>query len=74
MNAFPFSMKAETVPLRTDDEGVVRIGKTRITLDVVISAFHQGATPEGAPAYSIRQPRDTREVQEMAGGESGPPG
>jgi len=46
MNAFPFSMKAETVPLRTDDEGVVRIGKTRITLDVVISAFHQGATPE----------------------------
>ena len=35
-----------TVPLRTDADGVVRIGKTRVTLDTVVTAFLDGATPE----------------------------
>ncbi len=36
----------EAVPLETDTDGVVRIGKTRVTLDTVISAFLDGATAE----------------------------
>lgn len=37
---------AETPPLHTDDNGVVRVGKTRVTLDTVIAVFNQGATAE----------------------------
>ena len=36
----------ETVPLRTDADGVIRVGQTRVTLDTVITAFRRGATPE----------------------------
>lgn len=34
------------VPLETDSNGVVRVGKTRVTLDTVVAAFCQGATAE----------------------------
>lgn len=34
------------VPLRTDAQGVVRVGGRRVTLDTVIGAFRRGATPE----------------------------
>ena len=34
------------VPLRTDSHGVIRVGKTRVTLDLVIGAFKRGASPE----------------------------
>ena len=37
----------EVVPLKTDSDGVVRIGGTRVTLDTVVAAFREGATPEG---------------------------
>lgn len=37
---------AETVPLRTDAEGVVRVGATRVTLETLIAAFKEGATAE----------------------------
>jgi uncharacterized protein (DUF433 family) len=36
----------EAVPLVTDVDGVIRVGKTRVTLDTVISAFLDGATAE----------------------------
>jgi uncharacterized protein (DUF433 family) len=32
------------IPLRTDPDGVIRIGHTRITLDTVIAAYVSGAT------------------------------
>lgn len=32
--------------IRADADGVLRIGKTRVTLDTVITAFDLGATPE----------------------------
>ena len=35
------------VPLRADEEGVVRVGETRVPLDAVISAFRLGETAEG---------------------------
>ena len=40
------SFTIETVPLQTDADGVVRVGKTRVTLDTVIAAFAEGATAE----------------------------
>lgn len=36
----------EQVPLKVDAHGVVRVGKTRVTLDTVIAAFKEGATAE----------------------------
>lgn len=36
----------EIVPLETDSNGVIRVGKTRVTLDTVVAAFRQGATAE----------------------------
>ncbi|RMI04830.1 MAG: DUF433 domain-containing protein [Calditrichaeota bacterium] len=40
------TIEAETVPLRIDKNGVVRVGNTRVTLDTVVLAFRQGATAE----------------------------
>jgi uncharacterized protein (DUF433 family) len=34
------------VPLKTDKDGVVRVGNTRVTLDTVVGAFKEGATAE----------------------------
>ncbi len=36
-----------TIPLRTDEHGTIRIGKTRILLELVIHAYYMGETPEG---------------------------
>jgi uncharacterized protein (DUF433 family) len=37
---------AQPPPLRKDESGVVRIGKTRVRLETVINAFKAGASPE----------------------------
>jgi len=34
------------VPLQTDEDGAVRVGGTRVTLDAVVAAFQDGATAE----------------------------
>jgi uncharacterized protein (DUF433 family) len=36
----------ETAPIETDTHGVVRVAKTRVTLDTVVTAFLEGCTPE----------------------------
>ena len=36
----------EWVPIRTDGDGVIRVGGTRVTLDTVVAAFQAGATAE----------------------------
>ena len=36
----------ERVPLTTDSDGVMRVGRTRVTLDTVIATFTEGATAE----------------------------
>jgi uncharacterized protein (DUF433 family) len=40
------TVQPEAPPLRIDDRGVVRVGSTRILLDLVIRAYQLGATPE----------------------------
>ena len=39
-------IEAPPVPLSTDDDGVMRVGKTRVPLDTVVFAFNEGSTPE----------------------------
>jgi len=45
------------VPLRTDQEGVIRIGHTRVTLLTLVMAHQRGDTPEeiheGFPTVSL---------------------
>ena len=36
----------DALPLTTDHDGVVRVGRTRVTLDTVLGAFAEGATTE----------------------------
>jgi uncharacterized protein (DUF433 family) len=42
MSALPTPL---SVPLRTE-EGVIRVGNTRVTLSAVIADFQRGAAPE----------------------------
>ncbi|MBI3940885.1 MAG: DUF433 domain-containing protein [Acidobacteria bacterium] len=39
-------LRTEEIPLALDAAGVVRVGGTRVTLDTVVAAFHEGATAE----------------------------
>ena len=34
------------LPLRLDEQGTIRVGQSRVTLDVVIAAYHRGVSPE----------------------------
>ena len=36
----------ETIPIIKDNDGVIRIARTRVTLDTVVNAFQEGATAE----------------------------
>jgi uncharacterized protein (DUF433 family) len=36
----------DTIPLQIDAEGVMRVGRTRVTLDTLVAAFNEGATAE----------------------------
>jgi uncharacterized protein (DUF433 family) len=40
------TVATEPIPLFTDPDGVVRVGKTRVTLDTVVTAFLERATAE----------------------------
>lgn len=41
-----FDLSGDAVPLRLDDSGTLRVGKTRVTLDTVIGAFGAGESAE----------------------------
>lgn len=41
-----FTLQAETAPLREDADGALRVGNSRVLLELVIRAFEDGATPE----------------------------
>jgi uncharacterized protein (DUF433 family) len=42
----PLTLVNEPIPLVTDADGVVRVSKTRVTLDTIVTAFLEGATAE----------------------------
>src|SRR6185437_7990026 len=37
---------ADQVPLRVDEGGVIRVGNTRISLDLIVEQYENGMTPE----------------------------
>lgn len=39
-------IEAQSPPIALDDDGVARVGGTRVTLDTIVAAFLQGATAE----------------------------
>jgi uncharacterized protein (DUF433 family) len=41
-----FAIQSETPPLREDASGALRVGDSRVLLELVIGAFQDGATPE----------------------------
>ncbi len=40
------NVRAQAPPLHADEDGIVRVGGTRVTLDTVIHAFEAGSTAE----------------------------
>lgn len=46
LSAVALDISPEPAPLVTGSDGVVRVLGTRVTLDTVVAAFQEGATPE----------------------------
>jgi uncharacterized protein (DUF433 family) len=44
--AEPLPIHIDPPPLRVDEGGIVRIGKSRISLDLVVEQYENGVTPE----------------------------
>ena len=40
------TMQSEVPPLRLEASGAIRVGQTRVLLELVVHAFQDGATPE----------------------------
>lgn len=38
--------ETQAVPMQADRDGVIRVGGTRVRLETMICAFHEGCTPE----------------------------
>jgi uncharacterized protein (DUF433 family) len=36
----------EPVPIQPNDDGMIRVGGTRVTLDTIVNAFNRGMSPE----------------------------
>ena len=74
------TIQNDPVPLRIDEQGVVRVGDSQVLLDIVIREFNNGAAPEaiahgyptlhladvyGVIAYYLRHPA---EIDDYLGG------
>ena len=47
------TLERESPPFREDESGAIRIGNTRVLLELVIRAFQDGASPESiVPRYA----------------------
>jgi uncharacterized protein (DUF433 family) len=66
-------IEAEAPPLRQDESGAIRVGRSRVLLELVVRAFQDGAAPEtivqrypttsladvyAVIAYSLRHPAE----------------
>lgn len=40
------TIQSDSVPLRVDEDGAIRVGGTRVTLDVLLADYRNGASPE----------------------------
>src|SRR5438093_9210246 len=63
MTTVDFEPLTIVVPLREEPAGVVRVGKSRVLLELVLRAFKAGATPEAiAQSYNTLQLADVYAV------------
>ncbi len=46
IEAMGLAIETDPVSLRTDADGTVRVGSTRVTLDTIVGAFSEGLTAE----------------------------
>jgi uncharacterized protein (DUF433 family) len=46
IHSMSFVVQSEVPPLHEDDSGAIRVGTTRVLLELLIRAFQDGATPE----------------------------
>ena len=42
----PFAIEPQPVPLRWDEAGALRVGNSRVLLEIVLEAYLDGASPE----------------------------
>ena len=57
------SLHADRPPLRTDAGGIVRVGKSRVRLDLVVAQYENGMTPDDmVRAYDTLELAELREV------------
>jgi uncharacterized protein (DUF433 family) len=57
------ALQADPVPLREDADGALRVGTTRVLLEMVIGAFERGATPEAiVESYAVLKLNDVYAV------------
>lgn len=40
------ALEAQSLPIRADQHGVLRVSGTRVTLDTIVATFNAGSTPE----------------------------
>ncbi len=55
-----FPLQADSPPLREDSTGALRVGDSRVLLELVVQAFRDGATPE-----TIVQQYSTLKLQDV---------
>jgi uncharacterized protein (DUF433 family) len=41
-----FTIRADPVPLRIEDDGTIRVGTSRLTLDVLVEDYEAGTSPQ----------------------------
>lgn len=46
IRSLSFSLQADSPPLHEDSDGALRVGSSRVLLELVIQSFQDGATPE----------------------------
>ncbi|WP_434686939.1 DUF433 domain-containing protein [Pseudanabaena minima] len=55
----PIRFQVTSPPFRWDEAGGIRIGSSRVTLDSLLAAYHNGSTPEEiAIQYSVLSVED----------------
>jgi uncharacterized protein (DUF433 family) len=62
-NTSPLPLESVPPPLRVDEGDVVRVGKSRVSIDLVVSEFEKGRTPpEIVGAYESLELADVHAV------------
>jgi uncharacterized protein (DUF433 family) len=57
------SLNADLLPLHADEGGAIRVGKSRVSLDVVVEQYENGMTPEDlVRAYDTLELADVHAV------------